>query len=92
MPSGERDTESDRTFAPFPLHGEQAVRQLAERTMSSTQSGSDPIRHLADDRAVGVVHTDEFLHLGRHARDGMGVRGNGSLPTLATWVIRDYPE
>jgi hypothetical protein len=48
--------------------------------MGAAQSGTDPLRHLADDRAVGVVHTDQFLHLGRHARDGTrGPRDLGKL-------------
>ena len=70
MPGGERHAEVHRTVAPLALGGEQAVREFAERAVGATQSGTDPVRHLSDDGAVGVVHADELVNRGAHGHDG----------------------
>lgn len=65
-----------QAFAPLPFHGEGAVGQFTQRAMRATEPSTDPVGHLANDRAVSVLHADELVDGGDHARLGLSDRSN----------------
>lgn len=55
----ERNRKSSATCFPLWALSNRAMRDFAQRTVSTAEACADPIRQLAAQRAVGVVHADE---------------------------------
>ena len=59
----ERNRETFAAPSPRLLGRERSMRHLAQRTVTSTESGADPIGNLTTQSSVGVVDTDQTFYL-----------------------------
>ena len=60
----ERD-EGEREFLattpPGGLLGNEAMGHVAQRAMADSKAGTNPVRHFADDRSIGVIYTNQLV-------------------------------
>jgi len=90
MEGVERHRETLPARFPFRSWSDRSVGDLAQRTMSSTETRTDPIGELAAHGAVGVVHADEAHDLPGRCYIG-GAHRNGTLRSEEGLATRAPP-
>ncbi len=80
----ERHVETGDVGVPLRAATQHPVGDVAQRAVRSSQSGTDPVGHLAADGVVGVVHADQSTHSSRivHHRTLRRCHGGSNEPQV----------